>query len=177
MPKRTKVTTNDDNGKPTFLSSRKKPIKEPVDNSKVTITMTIDQAYTVMNAMEFYARIHIGQFDHIDWEFVMAQDCNGKDRDFWRNEKDREDLRRMLDTSRDIIFPELKQIGRGGSHGIYSHAISPRAHNAWDIYQVIRRELAIHREPNPTSYSTSYNTPMSVSESNPLPVVTIEKVE
>jgi len=48
-------------------TKKKVVVKEPVaDTAKVTITMSIDQAYYVMNALELHARLHIGQFDHLD---------------------------------------------------------------------------------------------------------------
>jgi hypothetical protein len=148
--------------------------KEPVDKSKVIITLNLDQAYMLMNAMEFYARVHIGQFDAISREFTAHADCNGKSRDWlWKNDCTRKELEFYLNKSRELIFPELKSVGVYGSHGIYSTEISPYAHDAWDLYQVIRRELALHREPNPTSFSNSYNHPMKSSETNPLPEVRI----
>lgn len=157
------------------MTKKKKTVITTVDNTKVTITMNLDQAYTVMNAMEFYARMHVGQFDKIDMEFSMATDCTGKERDFWRDQNKRDHLRMLLNRARSIIFPELECVGVNGSHGIFSTQISPGSHNAWDIYQTVRHALAIHRDPNPTGFSTSYNTPMSISEKNPLPVVKITK--
>jgi len=149
--------------------------KEKSDNAKLTLTVNMDQAYTLMNAMEMYARLHIGQFDHIDTEFAWnGQNCNGEDRHFWENSSVRASLRKHLTEAREIIFPELRVIGPNGSHGIYSHKISPSAHNAWDIYQVVRHTLAVHREPNPIGFSTSYNEPMQVSEKNPLPTAIIK---
>lgn len=149
--------------------------KEPVDNAKVTITLSVEQAYSLMNAVEFYARIHIGQFDFIDTDLSMANDCNGKERGFWRDQNKRETLRWHLNEARSITFPELEDVGKNGSHGIFSDQIAPRAHDAWDIYQVVRHALAIHRDPNPKGWGgVAYDKPMSVSETNPLPTVTIE---
>jgi hypothetical protein len=165
--KKVKQTTSK---KPKIISQK------PVDTATVSITMTVDQAYVLMNAMEFYARIHIGQFDTLDTEFAWnGIDCNGNEREFWRNDDARTQLRWHLNEARSIIFPELESVGANGSHGIVSDGISPDAHEAWDIYQVVRRELAIHRDPNPTDYSVSYNSPLKTSTTNPLPKVRIGK--
>lgn len=144
---------------------------EPVDTAKITITMNVDQAYVLMGAMEFYARIHIGQFDHLEWTFIN----HDLRRDFiWRDQDNRDELRKHLNAARDIIFPELSKLGRGASHGIHSTEIVEGAHDAWDIYQSVRRALAIHRNPNPKGidrWSVSYDKPYGISKKNPLPVV------
>ena len=155
---------------------KKTVVKEPVaDTAKVTITMSIDQAYYVMNALELHARLHIGQFDHLDWEFVS----HGNKRDFWRDQEQRDQLRTHLIGARDIIFPELKQMGFGGSYGIFNQSnIGETAHVAWDMYQCVRYQVAYYRNPSPdqvTGWSVSYNKPMQSSEKHALPVVEIIK--
>jgi hypothetical protein len=173
MAKRTKVTKNNMAGKSTFLDK-----KEPVavkDNAKVTITMSIDQAYFVIHALELHARLHIGQFEHLDWEFLS----HGKDRDFWRDEEQRDQLRAHLLGARNIIFPELNKMGFGGSYGIFNQLnIGETAHVAWDMYQCVRYQLAYYRNPNPDmvhEWSVSYNRPMRSSEIHEMPTVELFK--
>jgi hypothetical protein len=141
------------------------------DTAKLTITINVEQAYVLMTAMEFYARIHIGQFEHIEWAFTN----HDLRRDFiWKNQEKRDELRRLLNEARGIIFPELVHMGPNASHGIHSTEIVEGAHDAWDIYQSVRRVLAFHRNPNPKGidrWSVSYNKPHGVSRRNPLPVV------
>lgn len=173
MAKRTKVTKKDTSGKPTFLD-QKEPVVKP-DNTKVMITMSIDQAYYVMNALELHARLHIGQFDHLDWEFVS----HGKEREFWRDQEHRDLLRYHLNGARDIIFPELKRLGYSASYGIFNQTeISESAHVAWDMYQCVRYQVAYYRNPTPDpihEWSVSYNRPMKSSEIHMLPQVDIIK--
>lgn len=158
--------------------TKKTVVKEPVavkDDVKVTITMSIDQAYYVINALELHARLHIGQFDHLDWEFVS----HGKDREFWRDEEQRDQLRVHLNGARDIIFPELKLLGSGASHGIFNQtSIGESAHVAWDMYQCVRYQLAYYRNPTPDpvhDWSVSFNRPMKSSEKHEMPKVEIIK--
>ena len=156
----------------------KNVVKEPVkvtDEATVTITMSIDQAYYVTNALELHARLHIGQFDNLDWEFLT----HGKEREFWRDQVQRDELRYHLERARDIIFPELKQLGSGASHGIFNQSsIGETAHVAWDMYQCVRYQLAYYRNPTPDpvhEWSVSFNKPMQSSEMHKLPIVTIMK--
>jgi hypothetical protein len=141
------------------------------DTAKLTITLNVEQAYVLMHAMEFYARIHIGQFDHLEWAFI-SHDLR---RDFiWRDQDKRDELRRLLNAARDIVFPELVHMGSNASHGIHSTDIVEGAHDAWDIYQSVRRTLAFHRNPNPEGierWRVCYDKPFGVSKRNPLPVV------
>lgn len=100
--------------------------------AKYTLTMTEDQAYAVMYALEAYSRACTGQFD------MLLNSCGDK---FSMDGG----YRYTTDTHlKGIVFPELPS---NASYGILqaSH-VAPSARTAWDAYQYLRREIAWHRQ-------------------------------
>ena len=140
---------------------------------KVTIILNKEQAHSVMAALELYSRVHMGQFDNLDWEFVT----HGVNRDFWRDQGKRDELRSLLNRAKQIIFPELVQ---NSYQGICSTKIPNSARDAWDLYQSLRHKLSWYNNPNPddmSRWSNSYSEPFKTSTEHKVPVVTVEKVE
>ena len=45
-------------------------MKEKEKQERITLEMTREQAYIVMSATELLARLHIGQFKEITWQFI-----------------------------------------------------------------------------------------------------------
>lgn len=135
--------------------------------TKVTIELTKEQAGTVMQALEQYSRISMGQFETIVDHFHM----DTYDKTLNRPEFDRDMARAYLNQARSVIFTDLD---RGAYIGI-SHT-SEGSKISWDIYQQLRHDLAVHTNPNPTDpmiyWGRSYDTPHALSK-QPLPKIVI----
>ena len=89
------------------------------------------------------ARIHMGQW-HIPFETLRQGE-----RDAYHD-----------------LMERLRQYGRGGS-SLTSRAISGAARIAYDLHQVIRRELAYRRSPG-GGWTTEFDPPMKTAP-HPLP--------
>jgi hypothetical protein len=138
---------------------------------EVIVKMNIDQARSVMAALEFYARMHMGQFDSLDWQFVT----HSRTRNFWRDQRSRDDARLYAEQLRRTIFPELE---KNASYGIASPEIPDSARDAWDLYQSLRHNIAWYVKPNPDQlerWTTSYDVPFKQSTKHDLPVVTVHR--
>lgn len=109
----------------------------------------------IINALDFYSRIWIGQYDHILWELRWTRDCDQLDK------LDNELAARLM-RMRNILQPELMAYGWSASHGIFSDEISYKAGVAYDMQQVFRYELATFLEPDEKkrSWCVDFNTPM-----------------
>jgi hypothetical protein len=100
-------------------------------SDRVTIIVNLEQAQTIMDSLELYSRIIMGQFDHIRYLFL--------DRKF-----DYEKMDALLHEIKGVVYPELS---RNSYHGIFSDVINPTASMAWDIHQCIRYECSWFKYP------------------------------
>ena len=118
----------------------------------VQVTMTPEQARSVVQALDLYLRVHIGQFNIIQEQFSGG----------------RFDHRRVEDLlfhARDMIFPELS--GRGHSYSA-SGCPNEGARISFDVLQVIRRAEAYGSCPE-GGITVDFNDPLWVSDSLPRP--------
>lgn len=126
------------------------------ENFFVQVTLTPEQARTVVSALDLLTRIHIGQFNTVREQFW------GKLPD--RDAVDR--LEKLLYEARRIVFPELNG-GPGHSFGI-SGCPSKTGKIAYDVLQVIRQTEALGRIPE-GGITVNFNDPLFVSDSVPRP--------
>ena len=121
--------------------------------NKITMELTPEQAYTLMEALEFFSRIHMGQFDTI--EFSLHMDTYEETTP--RPKYDRELAMTLLNEAKALIFNNIE---RSAYTGILS--CNERAKISWDIYQQLRFDM--NKDP--------LKKPFKVSQ-QPLPVITI----
>ena len=134
---------------------------------KVIIELTAEQAYTMMDALEFYSRVNMGQFEQI--EYMLQLDTY--DQSLLRPKYDREMAVQYLRQARHTIFTELSTSSYVG----ILHT-SERSKISWDIYQQLRHDISHFKRPNEPleSRGNDFQTPLITSE-EPLPKITIEK--
>jgi hypothetical protein len=123
---------------------------------KFTLTFNEKQAQVLMSALEFYSRVHMGQFHVISDEFRFEHEFNQDNAHFY------------LDRLREMIFPELES---NEYYGIYNDIVGP-GQEAWDIYQVIRHARAWKRHPE-GGWTVDFSTPIEAGK-EPLPEITVE---
>lgn len=135
--------------------------------AKVTIELTKKQAHVIMDALELYSRIYMGQFDAI--EFRMHLDT--LDKALNRPEYDRELARMSLDVAKRILFPTLSP---GAYVGIT--ATNEDSRISWDIYQQIRHDISWHDYPGTPfeARGNHFDKPFKFSQQL-LPKVTIRE--
>jgi hypothetical protein len=98
---------------------------------KINIEVNENQAYTIRNALDFYSRFLMGQFEEIDRKMVEFSD-------YWKDFDKRDKIEELIKELRDLIYPELK----GYAHwGISNQNCPIDSKNAYDIIQVLRYEL------------------------------------
>lgn len=104
--------------------------------AKYILDLTEEQAQTVSQACEFFARIKLGQFQEIPF-LCLSNELTGS------NYCTRRDVanKHLLD-ARKAIYPDLNGIGH--SYGVGKF---PDADRAFDVYQVLRYALGDQREP------------------------------
>lgn len=104
--------------------------------AKFILELNEEQAQTVAQACEFFARIKMGQFQEIPF-LLLSNELSGGD--YCRK---RELANKYLLDARKAIYPELNGIGH--SYGVGKFEDADRA---FDVYQVLRYALGDPREP------------------------------
>jgi hypothetical protein len=143
----------------------KKSACQVTGNFKVTIEMTAEQAYTLMEALEFFSRIHMGQFDVLEYNLQMDK----YDTRIKRPEYDRKLAQAYLDSAKHIIFGGIQP---GAYMGIAD--TNKRSRTSWDIYQQLRHDTTVYRLPDEPreNRGNAYDKVQPISD-EPLPKVTI----
>lgn len=101
----------------------------------VQLTMTEAQAQTIMNALDFYSRVGIGQVSEM--KKVMEENFNK----IWNLDST---VDPHIEAVKKIYFPELSE---GGYHSIFSSLAHEESKISWDLIQVIRHAIAWHKNP------------------------------
>ena len=104
--------------------------------AKYILDLNEEQAKTVAQACEFFARIKMGQFNEIPF-LLLANELSGND---YCTKRDT--ANQHLLEARKAIYPELH--GAGHSYGVGKFADADRA---FDVFQVLRYFLGDPREP------------------------------
>lgn len=104
----------------------------------VTMRLTAEQAYTMMEALEMYSRIHMGQFDQIEYTLQLDTFIP----ELHRQKYDRDLAKQYLESARSVIFNELV----GGAY-IGINQTSERSKVSWDLYQQLRHSVTVFKTP------------------------------
>jgi hypothetical protein len=133
--------------------TKKKENPEPPE-PKFVLTLTASQAQTLVEALDLFSRIGIGQINEV--ESVVTR--YGMD----RKEHSYEAVKNALD----FIKLELMGFQQGGSYGIFHQKVHNIFKEAWDLQQVIRHKLAWTANPG-GGFGVNFHEPMK-SGSTPL---------
>lgn len=98
-------------------------------NKRYALTITEEQANTLINALDLYQRIGMGQLDEI---IRVAVSAPGHKYDWAEVDKTMNILKLQL-----LGWPHI-----GTAHGIRSSELPDQFRIAWDIQQVVRHRLA-----------------------------------
>lgn len=112
----------------------KNQAKSATSEEKYVLTLTREQAITAQNALELYARLRIGQFEHISeklLDFGLGVDEYCRRRDIAND---------LLGLAACILFGK-NQYGRPDTKKDNLH------HRAWNIYEALRYRMAWHDHP------------------------------
>ena len=104
--------------------------------AKYRLDLTEEQAKTVAQACEFFARIKMGQFNEIP-SLLLGAELSGTEYCARRDKANKH----LLD-ARKAIYPELNGIGHSYGAGKFADA-----DRAFDVYQVLRHAMGDPREP------------------------------
>lgn len=92
------------------------------------LEFTDNEIRIILQALDLYSRIWIGQYDHILWDLRWYRNCNQLD------ELDKTLRREFLDI-RNIVLPGLHECSLNGSYGIFSPDRDTKAAIAYDMQQ------------------------------------------
>ena len=128
--------------------------------SDLKLELRGEEVYSVINTLDLYSRIWIGQYDHIMYEMRWIKDCSKLDT--WENQ-----LTDLFKAIRQITLPGLAFYGFSGSYGIFSEERDIRAGIAYDLQQEIRYKKAWFENPT-GGYTVDFRAPLPC-EDDPYP--------
>lgn len=120
-----------------------------------TLTVTEEQLRLIQQALDFYARVGIGQFDrikdHPTFERHLYNEFSFDDgsTDYERYHAVRDAVDMMLVQPRNMLYNNDK-FDKNGGWGIHHSNVDDTCRNAFDLVQVIRHEFW-KRDPNRSS--------------------------
>jgi hypothetical protein len=127
------------------------------NNQQVQITLTILQAQALVDALEAYSRLGLGQIRYLA-ELVHYQEIPTKK---CCAESAQEKLRLAEIADRvEVqcqIIQEILGFEKGESHGLGGRCVSTKAMRAYEIKKVVERELAMWVNPHPVLRGTHYD--------------------
>jgi hypothetical protein len=127
--------------------------------------MSEAQARTIINALDFYSRIGMGQFKEI--KNVMFQSFGLELRD------PNADVDAHIGALKKIYFPELLD---AEYYGIFHPELCEESKISWDLIQVIRNGIAWTKYPD-GGYTVDFGQPIQSSMSETLASVKINVVK
>lgn len=134
------------------------------------INLKDDEVYTIIDALDFYSRIWIGQYDTILREIRWYKNCSQLDSFEY-------ELKTLLLNIRHNLLPELDNYGIYASHGIFSSEINYKAAVAYNMQQEFRYKLAYFNHPE-GGITVDFNSPMKAElDPNPFPNATCNKID
>ena len=132
-------------------------------DNKFTYTLELNEEQTqvMLNVLEFYARMAIGQWNEIGEQFL-----NIKDNMYVQKKAG---LNLGLEKLRKYVYPDLP----ADIHASYGVASVPKACAAWEIFEVLRHCKAQAKNPE-GGYTVDFCRPISFS-GKPLAKCTAKK--
>jgi len=136
------------------------------DSSRFTIKVNKQQARVIMDALDLYQRILMGQFQEIDSLFISSTKTT-----FWKDQIRRDTLNYHLGQARKQIYPELDY---SAYYGILDTTHTPDvARVAYDIRAQMDFTISWHLHPK-GGITVNFDKPYHSIPSIPLPVVEVE---
>lgn len=129
------------------------------------LTLYDKEISSMMNALDFYGRMWIGQYKEILFQLQWYVDLP-IDEDL---EKDAEALLSLI---RPYMYPEL-DTNLNVSHGIYNPKVADTAGLSYNILQVLRYKTAYAKHPGGGT-TVEFSTPFATGK-EPLPECTVTK--
>ncbi|MBR4493441.1 MAG: hypothetical protein IKP14_01915 [Clostridiales bacterium] len=111
-----------------------------------------EEINVVIDALDFYSRIWIGQYRNILFESRGLKKCG-------QLEKYENEIVSRLMFLRRILLPGLEGYGFSGSYGIFSDERDIRAGIAYDLQQEIRNKRAYFEHPQ-GGYTVDFHDPL-----------------
>jgi len=139
-----------------------------------TLKVTEQQLRLIQQALDFYSRVGIGQFNvikehptfeaHLHNEF---KDENGKT-DYGKYHSVRDEIDTTLNVARNMLYNDTS-LGRNGSWGIHNPKVDDSCRDAYDLIQVIRHEFW-KRNPNRSSITVDSSVHLTDSKNRNIEV-------
>ena len=122
---------------------------------RVVLEMSLEHANALAVAAEAFSRIGIGQLQHIAelvrFGTIPLQRDSGTER-VTAEVEDAERIEELMSVAKGILgYP------RNGSNGIGHRHVSKDVHRAWEVHKVLRKALAVHRNPSPDFAGVDYD--------------------
>lgn len=135
----------------------------------VTVTMTDQQARCVVDALDLYCRIGLGQYEELEMMLRMGLIKPAHDTDPMG----------IADDFRTALFAAKAIIGHppNGSFGIGHPRLHEDFKRAYEIKKQIQKPMAEHRNPNPSFRGVNYDGRIVAYTSDPNITVTVEASE
>ena len=140
-------------------------------NVHITITITIPQARAMVEALDLYMRLGLGQV-YMVAEMVADGSIPIKAGSL---DKPEMDVIRNVAALCNEIRRELGFLP-GESYGVGNRAVSDKAHRAYEIEKVVKKALAIYDDPTPTFRGVNYDGLSIRYTGDPAPVCRIAEV-
>lgn len=128
--------------------------------TRYRLEMNEEQARTVIDALDFWMRMRIGQWEELtDLCLEPTPDSFKAIEKYYEN---RETANEKLFEARRIVMPELT---KNASWGVYKF---PETERAFNVMKAVRSCIAWHKNPN-GGYLVIYDKPMAVNVTEPMP--------
>jgi hypothetical protein len=134
--------------------------------TKVQMIMTLEQARILMQAMDLYMRLLMGQFDELNHLFCFYGEEAVK---YNRDPEMRVKFEYNLKRARRCIYPELDD---NAYYGITGGLVPPNATIIYDMYKALNHDISWHINPK-GDWTVNYDKPMHWYKELPLPEVKV----
>lgn len=126
---------------------------KPDEGKPVQITLPATTAQIVVDALDLYSRVGLGQFDEITSlaRFGLLKNAKGES----PSDDDIEEAEVHLKQAKRTLFG----FEPSASHGIFSPKLNSRFKDAWTVLKAVRHRLAWDRNPE-GGIQVSYDEPM-----------------
>lgn len=121
----------------------------------VHLTLTLEQAYAVRDALDLFTRLGIGQLEEVAHLIRLGVIPRCQPPAAPRVTADGESCQRIDD----LLHAVKDELGysRNGSNGIGHAHVSLAAHRSYEVKKALARALALHRDPNPDFRGVDYD--------------------
>lgn len=138
---------------------------------RISLSLTPDQAIALRDALEFYARISMGQLqvltEKVREGFIPIRGESASPRVLASPDACAEIDDLMLQVKTVLGYPGSSSMGIGHQH------VHVSGHRAWEMYKVIAQTLAFHADPQPQFRGVHYDGLMLRYTRDPAPVASV----